>query len=1268
MRRRPSQSAQRVQNQGVLAGLALLLVLMAPEPRRCIRFLAITHPNAKKRGANDRDSKGARLQSKVVAAEKLSHSIREMQRKLEDMQNEILEEKEKLNSPTVSPSLSSNLFPSLSSNLTLPFNTTRTTLHLTSSSASAQRKFSKIGVNNTCKRARNSVVNATEEKEKDGDTDSPEISVDPEKSKQMHDLLASLKSSIINPSESSADSCEDEEAQRVGRALAIGKDGIAKLERKFEFKPPAPPKPRIIPHDVETGDSTANLTAWLRPAGKPFNSSEPLTFMVTSIYGHDIDLRPDAPPRRWDQTYGRVPFQNKRKGFGRKEEIDEERRDEYTVRVFGVTAHGTTVGATLRYFKPYFYVLVPEELQESWHGEGVEETDSSANDGFMEDMKQKKHVNTTDHTSLFTTWLRRQLDTNGWSLAGARLVFRKKLFPFTNRRRFKFLKLKFRSEVGFRKAKDILSRAVSIPEILQFRAVKFDLYEGNVNPTMRFTQAADILTAGWVTLDEYVVPGRSQTRSEIDVMAHWRCMKSFDRNDIAPVVIASFDIEVQSSKARDENSKAFPNAINIEDTVSQIGTTLWRYGSNRILKHVVSLPSPKDKTVGEVSGVHVEVAMNEGDLIEKWVRFINLTNPDGFTGYNIFGFDWRYLMDRDTPHRQMEDGEFCAGPKRQMLRLLSRIKVAPARPSKSQLKSSAYGVNQFEVLEMPGRFQIDLLPYFRREHKLESYKLDYVAEHFTGQRKDDLPPIEIFRKLGGSAKDVATVAKYCAQDSALVVQLVRQQQIVPNLVEMAKVTRVPLDWLITRGQQVKVFAQIVHECQLQGFCVPTWPRQTRQASSESFVGATVLKANRGAYMERPVAGLDFASLYPSIMIAHNIDYTSIVLDDSYNHLPGVEYETISWIHSGKNHSYTFVQNQKGILPSLLEKLWKFRKQAKKDMRLAGSRGDNLQEAIYNGKQLAIKVSMNSIYGFTGAVAGMLPCKPIAASVTTWGRVSIEKSKILAEKGWPDLPKATVVYGDTDSIYTIFDVNMSQPNAMDEVFRVSIEAAKRITKIFKKPMELEFEKVFFPFMLFTKKRYAGLVWESPKTPKKLDFKGIQVVRRDSCKFVREICKDCFEDIMYRMDVDSAVQKARTAVENLLADPPKVPIEKLILSKSLHDVYKSDVLPHVKLAEKMRKRDPMNAPKAGDRVPFVFVEGTGLQHERVEDPTYAVENKVKIDGLYYLQHQLQNPLETVFELLLRDVAQTLWKDAERQKSNEKRGDHTITDWFKFKPLRS
>eukprot|EP00975_Prorocentrum_lima_P024158 5082829-Prorocentrum_lima.AAC.1 len=75
----------------------------------------------------------------------------------------------------------------------------------------------------------------------------------------------------------------------------------------------------------------------------------------------------------------------------------------------------------------------------------------------------------------------------------------------------------------------------------------------------------------------------------------------------------------------------------------------------------------------------------------------------------------------------------------------------------------------------------------------------------------------------------------------------------------------------------------------------------------------------------------------------------------------------------------------------------------------------------------------------------------------------------------------------------------------------------------------------------------------------------------------------------MNISGAVAKARKAVDDLLADPMRVPIEKLILSKSLHDEYKSDTLPHVKLAEKLRQRDPMNAPKAGDRVPYVFVEG-------------------------------------------------------------------------------
>ena len=161
------------------------------------------------------------------------------------------------------------------------------------------------------------------------------------------------------------------------------------------------------------------------------------------------------------------------------------------------------------------------------------------------------------------------------------------------------------------------------------------------------------------------------------------------------------------------------------------------------------------------------------------------------------------------------------------------------------------------------------------------------------------------------------------------------------------------------------------------------------------------------------------------MIADNLDYTTLVKDEKYNNIEGLEYVTVDWEKNGKTYSYTFVQCDKnpkfeGIVPSILKRLWSERKKIKRQM---AQEKDPVLKSILNGKQLAMKISMNSIYGFTGAEVGMLPCKPIAASTTTQGRKMIEHSKKCAEK-WYD---CTTVYGDTDSIYCKFNV----PEIKDE---------------------------------------------------------------------------------------------------------------------------------------------------------------------------------------------------------------------------------------------
>ena len=145
--------------------------------------------------------------------------------------------------------------------------------------------------------------------------------------------------------------------------------------------------------------------------------------------------------------------------------------------------------------------------------------------------------------------------------------------------------------------------------------------------------------------------------------------------------------------------------------------------------------------------------------------------------------------------------------------------------------------------------------------------------------------------------------------------------------------------------------------------------------------------------------------------------------------------------------------------------------------------------------------MNSIYDLQVLDMDVFRTKVIAASVTATGRKMIDHSKKCAEK-WYD---CEVVYGDTDSIYVKFKSDLKGQDHMNYVFKVAPECADRISATFKKPIELEFEKVMYPFILYSKKRYASLFWTNPLKFDYIDFKGIQVVRRDNCVFVRENSK-------------------------------------------------------------------------------------------------------------------------------------------------------------------
>ena len=196
---------------------------------------------------------------------------------------------------------------------------------------------------------------------------------------------------------------------------------------------------------------------------------------------------------------------------------------------------------------------------------------------------------------------------------------------------------------------------------------------------------------------------------------------------------------------------------------------------------------------------------------------------------------------------------------------------------------------------------------------------------------------------------------------------------------------------------------------------------------------------------------------------------------------------------------------------------------------------------------------------------------------------------------------------------------------------------------------------FPLILVAKKRYMYVEWTDPKHHNgEIEAKGVELVRRDNCQYVKDTLDAVLSPIMFKNNLDEGVEQATTFINDLVSG--KVPIKKLILSKNLRSDYANPkTIAHYQLVEKMKLRDANSAPKPGDRVPFVYITNKNpkaLSWERVEDPEYVVENKVPIDYFYYLEHQLKNPLKTIFDILLGELrCNKLFSEAERIKGKNK-----------------
>ncbi|RVD93034.1 dna polymerase delta catalytic subunit [Tubulinosema ratisbonensis] len=771
--------------------------------------------------------------------------------------------------------------------------------------------------------------------------------------------------------------------------------------------------------------------------------------------------------------------------------------------------------------------------------------------------------------------------------------------------KYKFYKIFFTTPQSLTPAK-ILLQNIKVKN----KNYSFQCYEANINYVLKCMIDLNIVGMSYLKIKDYFYNECG------DICCSFKNIEQLPFNEeyslLPPLKILSFDIECVS------DSFGFP--VPTKDPVIQIGNTIYHNGAYE--KIIFCL-----KETEKIPGAQVLWFENEVTLLERWFEFVKKCDPDIIMGFNIKNFDFPYLFDREKILK-IENYEFIGRSERK------------AKIRDFNFSSRQQGSTSSKEIEMDGRLIFDLYQIIKKDYKLRSYSLNNVSVHFLGDQKEDLPFYEI-KKLQEKDKNTRKrIATYCLKDSYLPLVLFNKLNILLNYTELSRVTGIPVDWVTLRGQSIKVLSLIFRKTKECDYLCPTLEVTENESTYE---GGFVMDPLKGFYSD-PISVLDFSSLYPSIMISNNLCYTTLIYPKDIH-----KYKEDEFIKTPTNNFFVKKNVKEGLLPQIFNYLLGNRKKTKQMINEVDDEG--LKNCL-QARQIAFKLAANSIYGFTGSMVGKLPCLEISQSTTAFGRNMIVETKRMIEETYlkgtkikcDDLnytfnENVKVIYGDTDSV--MIDLKEKDINI---VYKISKNISEFVSSKFVKPVSLEFEKVYFPFLLINKKRYAGLIHKSQK----VDTKGIETVRRDNCELVKNVVETCLKYILWERNIEKAKEYVKNTIRDMYMD--KIDLSQLVISKSISKRESKYLVKqaHVVLAEKMRKRDPNTAPGLGDRVAYVIIKGekNAPAYERSEDPLYVLEKGLQIDIEYYVEHQLANPIFRIFEPILPNVSELL------------KGDHTRT----------
>jgi len=1009
----------------------------------------------------------------------------------------------------------------------------------------------------------------------------------------------------------------------------------------------------------------------------------------------------------------------------------------YVIEAYGNTENNKSVYLKILDYTPYFFVEIPKNWQPSIISRFV---------NYIKSKMYGKYKN---------------------SLIAHDVVKRHKLYGFTAGKRFKFLRLVFNTHDAMKRCSYIFNTKHKISGVdSEFREYK--IYEKSIPPLLRFMHIQNINASGKIKMEEgkYTKLPKRGYNTDLAFEAKWSDIIGLEDTTISRIKILSFDLECTSGDGN------FPQARRDTDKIIQIGSTFSYNGEEECyFKHIVTL-----NTCSDIDGVEVEYYEKEKDVLLAWQKLVIKMDPDIITGYNIFGFDNPYLHDRaeflgiedkfgifsrkkDHKCNYVEknlSSSALGDNKMKYYEAHGRVQIDLMKVIMKDFKLSSYKLDSVaenflrgkvvklngKILEVDKTNDLRIGSYIKlmdkdeelvedgKKYKIVSIDVNLITLNkspITKEdklqwtlSKDDVKPQDIFRLQKGSADDRKIVAEYCIQDCALVNKLMARLCVVNNNIGMSNVCIIPLSYLFLRGQGIKIFSLVAKECRQMNYLIPELKKIEENKENVGYEGATVFNPKIGFY-KRPIAVLDYASLYPSSMIQKNLSHETFVDNDKYDNHPEYNYYNCEYNNADGTKTRCRYAKKKdgtlGIMPMILSKLLKQRKAIKK---LMGKEENVFLKSIYDGLQLAYKVTANSLYGQLGSSYSQICFKEIAASTTSTGREMLELARDYIENVFPGIieglyeafsdndekkiqklldeelikslhteefisnlkntllkimNKCTVspdtIYGDTDSVFVDFGLKINDKyyenkEALEFAIDLGIIAGNFIKSHLEAPQDLEYEKTYHPFGIMSKKRYVGNKYEFDKNKFKFDCMGIVLKRRDNARIVKKIVGNMIDILLNEVDVDKAVEYVKKSIINVLKG--KFPLYYFVTSKTLKTKYADRTrIGHVVLADRMRARDPGSAPEINERVQYVAIEVKNskklLQGDKIEHPDYIIENNLKVDYLFYLTNQIKNPTVQFLELLVDDPEQ-IFNEAIQIETNRRAGNVSIDTFFKVK----